>query len=76
MEDNKIIDLFWGRDKSAIQEVDRQYNHLLHHIAKNITSSEEDAEECVNDTYMKLWNSIPPKRPDSLKNYAAPLFSI
>lgn len=71
MEDKQIIELFWKRDKSAIQEVEQAYQRLLYHIARNITSSAEDAEECVNDTYMKLWNVIPPERPDSLKNYAA-----
>lgn len=71
MEDTQIVELFWQRDKSAIREVERSYQHLLCHIAKNITFSKEDAEECVNDTYMKLWNAIPPEKPDSLKNYAA-----
>lgn len=71
MEDTKIIELFWQRDRSAIAEVENAYHHLLYHIAKNITASKEDAEECVNDTYLKLWNAIPPERPNSLKNYAA-----
>ena len=44
---------------------------MLYHIAKNIAPTKEDAEECVNDTYLKLWNAIPPAKPDSLKNYAA-----
>lgn len=71
MEDTKIVELFWKRDKSAITEVENTYHHLLYHIAKNITASKEDAEECVNDTYLKLWNAIPPEQPNSLKNYAA-----
>jgi len=71
MKDNQIIELFWNRDKKALEEVQRIYHHLLLHIAKNIAGSTEDAEECVNDTYMKLWSIIPPERPESLKNFAA-----
>ncbi len=71
MKDNQIIELFWNRDKTALEEVQRIYHHLLLHIAKNIAGSMEDAEECVNDTYMKLWSIIPPERPESLKNFAA-----
>lgn len=71
MEDNQIIELLWNRDKTALEYVQQAYHHLLVHIAKNITSSAEDAEECANDTYLKLWETIPPQRPESLKNYAA-----
>ena len=71
MNDQEIVELFWQRDKAAIEEVGRVYQKLLYHIAENITASEEDAKECVNDTYWKLWNAIPPKRPESLRNYAA-----
>ena len=71
MKEEQMIDLFWQRDKSALQEVEQAYEHLLYHIAKNVTGSEEDAKECVNDTYLRLWDSIPPKRPESLRNYAA-----
>lgn len=71
MEDKQMIELFWQRDKQAIQEVEKAYAPLLCQIAKNITSSNEDAEECVNDTYLRLWNNIPPERPVSLRNYAA-----
>jgi len=71
MKDNQIIELFWNRDKTALEEAQQMYHHLLLHIAKNIAGSMEDAEECVNDTYMKLWSIIPPERPESLKNFAA-----
>lgn len=71
MEDRQIIELFWQRDKEAVSEVERSYAHLLRQIAQNITFSLEDAEECVNDTYFRLWNNIPPERPVSLRNYAA-----
>ncbi len=71
MEDLRIIELFWQRDKEAIKALEHSYAPLLRQIARNITSSPEDAEECVNDTYFKLWNTIPPERPNSLRNYAA-----
>jgi len=73
MKDEQIVDLFWQRDKQAILETEKSYSLLLLQLAKNITSSKEDAEECVNDTYLKLWNAIPPERPVSLRNYAAAL---
>ncbi len=73
MKDEQIIDLFWQRDKQAILETEKSYSLLLLQLAPNITSSKEDAEECVNDTYLKFWNAIPPKRPASLCNYAAVL---
>ncbi len=69
--DQQIVEMFWQRSDSAIREVQKKYHNLLMHIARNITASLRDAEECVNDTYLKLWNTIPPVRPDSLKNYAA-----
>lgn len=73
MDDGQIIELFWQRDRQAILETEKSYSLLLLQLAKNITSSKEDAEECVNDTYLKLWNAIPPQRPVSLRNYAAKL---
>ena len=71
MKDNQIVELLWKRDKKALEYVQEMYHHLLVHIAKNITCSSEDAEECANDTYLKLWETIPPERPESLKNFAA-----
>ncbi len=71
MKDTEIIELFLKRDREAIRESETKYAHLLTHIAGNILVSKEDVEECVNDTYMKLWDSIPPNQPESLKNYAA-----
>ena len=57
------------RDESAIQETDARYGHYCHAIALNIVSVKEDAEECVSDTYLNAWNSIPPQKPDSLKTW-------
>ena len=69
MEDNQIIELFWQRDESAITETGRKYGAYCRTIANNILQNNEDAEECVNDTWLKAWNSIPPARPASLKAY-------
>lgn len=64
MEDRQIIELYWKRAEDAIRETAEKYGRLCRHIAQNILSSPEDSEECVNDTWLGLWNAIPPKRPD------------
>ncbi|MBQ7919851.1 MAG: sigma-70 family RNA polymerase sigma factor [Lachnospiraceae bacterium] len=69
MEDNKIIELYFKRIESAITETSAKYGHFLHTISMNILQNHEDAEECVNDTYLRTWNSIPPARPQLLKAY-------
>ena len=69
MEDEKIIDLFFERDERAIYETREKYGPYCTAIAYNILSSFEDTEECVSDTYLRIWNSIPPNRPRSLKGY-------
>lgn len=71
MEDNQIIELFWQRDESAITETGRKYGAYCRTIANNILQNNEDAEECVNDTWLKAWNSIPPKKPENLRMYLA-----
>lgn len=63
MEDGKIIDLFWQRSERAIQETKMKYERMCLHIAMNILHNREDSEECTNDTYLGLWNSIPEERP-------------
>lgn len=63
MDDAKIIELFWQRSEIAIQETDRSYGRKLNHLAYRILACWEDAEESVNDTYMRTWESIPPGRP-------------
>jgi len=55
MDDNKIIDLYWKRSESAITETDKKYGRYCNTIAFNILHNREDAEECVNDTYFKVW---------------------
>lgn len=71
MDDNKILDLYFERDESAIHETDIKYGKLLRHIAYNILRSSHDSEECVDDTYMKTWTVIPPERPSFFKAFLA-----
>ena len=71
MEDQKIIELFFARSEEAIEWTRRKYGALCARIAGNMLSSPEDAEECVNDTLLALWNAIPPARPQLLGAYAA-----
>ncbi len=66
MDDEKIIDLFFDRSEQALREVDAKYGKLCHKISNNILNNREDAEECVNDAYLGIWNAIPPQRPDPL----------
>lgn len=66
MNDREIVDLYWKRDESAIQESDKKHGKYCYFIAFNILDNNEDSEECVNDTYTKAWNAIPPKKPDKL----------
>ena len=64
MEDEKIIDLYFERNESAISETAEKYGNYLYKIAFNILSDNEDSEERVNDTYMSAWNTIPPEKPN------------
>ena len=61
--DEEILDMYWARDEKAITETDRKYRRYLHTIAYNILHDDLDCEECLNDTYLGTWNSIPPARP-------------
>ena len=67
MDDLKLLDLFWNRDENAVCEMDIKYESYCRKIAMNILSLHEDAEECVSDTWLKAWESIPPERPKNLK---------
>ena len=69
MQDLGIIDFFFARDEQAIKETDAKYGKLCHRVAYNVLHSNEDAEECVNDAYMGVWNAIPPTRPTNLKAF-------
>lgn len=66
MEDRDIIDLFWQRQDIAISAVDEKYHSYCEKIAYNILENREDAEECVNDTWLKAWGTIPPNCPENL----------
>ena len=70
MDDNEIIKLFFARDQQAIQAAARQYGAYCASIAQRILGDQGAAEECVNDTWLKCWQSIPPQRPHSLKSFA------
>lgn len=70
MEDKKIIELYFSRDEQAIELTKEKYGKLLNAVSLNILDSTPDAEECVSDTYLQLWNSIPPKSPSNLSAYA------
>ena len=66
MDDNSIIELYWQRDQSAVSCTAEKYGGMCSRIAVNILGSAQDAEECVNDTWMRAWNAIPPQRPAHL----------
>lgn len=70
-EDVEIVELFLARDERAIDATMRKYEKLLFSLSARITGSEEDAKECVNDVCLRLWNSIPPEKPASVRAYAA-----
>ncbi len=69
MEDSKITDLYWERAEIAIGETAKKYSRYCHSISFNILHNKEDAEECVNDTYLNAWNAMPPKRPNCLATF-------
>ena len=69
MDDKKIIELFYERSEQAITELSKKYGLLCEKIADNILNNHLDAEECVNDAYLAVWNTIPPQNPDSLVSY-------
>lgn len=66
MDDNEIVKLFEDRNESAISETEKKHGKRCRTIARNILNRAEDAEDCVNDAYLKLWNMIPPERPGFL----------
>ena len=69
MEDANIVALYWQRDQGAITASDEKYGTLCHSLSFNILQTHEDAEECVNDTYIRAWNAMPPQRPTHLRTY-------
>lgn len=71
MRDEEIVELFFLRDEKAINETSRKYGNYCQAIANNILGNMQDVDECIDDTYFKLWNSIPPVRPRIFKVYLA-----
>lgn len=71
MEDHQIVDLYWQRSEHAIGETQQKYGAMLHRVSYSLLSSREDAEECVNDTYLEAWNRMPEDRPSYLGAYLA-----
>lgn len=71
MDDKRIVELYFKRDEAAIKETSDKYGRLCLYIAKNILENESDAEECVNDAYLRTWQSIPPANPTSLCAYVS-----
>lgn len=69
MEDKDIVQLFLDRNEQAITETSSKYGHYCFSIANNILNNRKDAEECVNDTYLNTWNSIPPHKPKRLSTF-------
>ena len=67
MRDTEIMDLYWARDERAIHETQNSYGRYCYCIAYNILKDREDSDECVNDTWLRAWNAIPPKRPERLE---------
>lgn len=69
--DEQIIDMFWNRNEKAIRETDNKYGRFLFRIAYNILNDRLDCEECQNDTYLAIWNAIPPNRPNMFSMFIA-----
>lgn len=73
MTDEKIVELYWKRDESAIDATDKKYRPYLTKIANNILGNMEDVNESINDTFLAAWNSIPPNKPKTLSTYLGKL---
>jgi RNA polymerase sigma factor (sigma-70 family) len=71
VDDGQIVELFLRRNERAIQEINAKYGSYCFSVANNILYNREDAEECVNDTWVRAWNAIPPQRPEHLRLFVA-----
>lgn len=71
MEDNQIVELYWQKNTDAISESTNKYGAYCFAIAENILHNAEDSEECVNDTWLHAWNTIPPERPNVFRMFLA-----
>ena len=73
MDDTQIVELYWARKESAIEETEAKYGSYCYSIAQNILQNQDDAEESVNDTWLNAWNSMPPHRPSVLSTFLGKL---
>lgn len=73
MEDNEIVNLIYNRSEIGIDKLKDKYNQLLLALSISILKNESDSEESVNDTYLKVWNTIPPYKPNFLKSFVCKL---
>lgn len=71
MDDSRLIEKLFARDESALEDFSRLYGSYCRSVAYNILENDADAEECLNDTVLRIWSTIPPQKPSSLKHYAA-----
>lgn len=69
MDDRQIIELYNERSEAAISETADKYGRYCHYVAYNILYNEQDSEECVNDTWFRAWNTIPPQQPNRLSTF-------
>lgn len=69
MKDEEIVELYWARSEQALAETEKSYGSYCRSIARGLLPQEEDWEECVNDTYLRAWETIPPRRPGRLSTY-------
>lgn len=70
MEDSKIIELYESRDQQAISQSDIKYGGYCYSVGYNILGVREDTEECVNETWLRAWNSIPPRSPECCRHFS------
>ena len=73
MDDTQIVELYWAREESAIEETEAKYGSYCYSIAQNILHNPDDAKESVNDTWLDAWNSMPPHRPSVLSTFLGKL---
>lgn len=71
MDDNTIVDLYWARSEDAIAETNKKYGSYCWQVSYNILRNSHDADECVNDTWLRTWNALPPQRPARLQAFLA-----
>lgn len=71
LSDEQIIELYFAREERAIAETDKKYCQYLHTVAYSILANDQDAEECLQDTYLRVWHAIPPQRPSIFHAFLA-----